>query len=102
MQMPKQSTRKLNNLWIFRKHVGLAQKSVAKLLGHRSTSVISEYENGRLLPSLSTALRLAVVYNRPITELYPDLYRQIQEEVQVAKGKSHFISNRTHESAPHI
>ncbi len=85
------STRKLNNLWIVRKHVGLAQKSVAKLLGHRSTSVISEYENGKLLPSLATAFRLAAVYDRPITDLYPDLYRQIQEEVQMAKGKKHSI-----------
>ena len=89
MQMTNASTRKLNNLWIIRKHVGLAQKSVAKLLGHRSTSVISEYENGKLLPSLSTALKLAAVYDRPITDLYPDLYRQIQEEVQIAKGKKH-------------
>ena len=68
---------------------GLPQKSVAKLLGHRSTSVISEYENGKLLPSLATAFRLAAVYDRPVTDLYPELYRQIQEEVQMAKGKKH-------------
>ena len=91
MKVTNPSTRKPNNLWISRKHVGLAQKSVAKLLGHRSTSVISEYENGKLLPSLSTALKLAAVYDRPITDLYPDLYRQIQEEVQIAKGMRHSV-----------
>jgi hypothetical protein len=48
----------LNNLWIARKHIGLAQKSVARLLGHRTTSAISEYETGRLLLNLKTALKL--------------------------------------------
>jgi DNA-binding XRE family transcriptional regulator len=79
----------------------LGQKSVAKLLGHKSTSVISEYETGKLLPSLATALKLAVVYNRPVTELYADLYRQIQEEVGVAKTKAQ-VCNRAHVSAPRI
>lgn len=62
--MRRRRNLQLNNLWISRKHAGLRQKSVARLLGHKSTSVISEYETGKLLPSLSTALKLAVVYNR--------------------------------------
>ncbi len=86
--MPRRPTPQLNNLWIARKRVGLGQKSVARLLGHTSRSVISEYEKGKLLPSLPTALRLSVVYDRSIAELYPDLYRQIQEEIQSVKNKS--------------
>ncbi len=100
--MPRTPTRQLNNLWITRKHAGLGQKTVARLLGHRSTSVISEYETGRLLPSLPSALRLAVVYNRPITELYPDLYRQIQEEVRAAQNKNHTSIKQGHEHATHV
>jgi len=84
--MRRGSARQSNRLWIARRSVGLGQKNVARLLGHKSTSTISEYETGRLLPSLPTALRLAVVYDRPITDLYPDLYRTIQEEVQMVKG----------------
>jgi transcriptional regulator with XRE-family HTH domain len=99
--MRRRPSPQLNNLWISRKHVGLGQKSVARLLGHKSISVISEYETGKLLPSLSSALKLAVVYNRPITELYPDLYRQIQEEVEVAQAKGP-VTNRACVSAPHI
>jgi len=38
------------------------------------------------LPILSIGLKLAVVYNRPVTELNADLYRQIQEEVGVAQA----------------
>jgi DNA-binding XRE family transcriptional regulator len=84
--MKRRPQTQLNNLWMARKQIGLGQKNVARLLGHRSTSVISEYETGKLLPSLPTALRLAMVYNRPVAELYPDLCRQIRDEVdQLAK-----------------
>ena len=78
----RRPTFQLNNLWISRKHAGLGQKSVARPLGHKSTSVISEYETGRLLPSLPTALKLAVVYNRSVAERYPSLYGQVQQEIE--------------------
>ena len=70
-----------NRLWIARKQAGLGQKVVAKLLGHRSRSVVSEYETGRLLPSLRTALKLAKIYNTPINELYPALCSEAGAEV---------------------
>jgi len=46
-------------------------------------------------------LKLAVVYNRPVTELYADLYRQIQVEVGIAKAKAQ-VANRAHVSAPNL
>ena len=70
-----------NRLWIARKKAALGQKVVARLLGHRSTSLVSEYETGRLLPSLRTALKLAFIYNTPIAELYPALAREIADEI---------------------
>jgi DNA-binding XRE family transcriptional regulator len=70
-----------NKLWIARKKAALGQKVVARLLGHRSTSPVSEYETGRLLPSLRTALKLAFIYNTPIAELYPALAREIADEI---------------------
>ena len=91
--MPRKVTPQLNNLWIARQHVGLGQKTVARLLGHKSRSVISEYENGRLLPSLETALRLSVVYGRPVRELYPELYRQILKETEAARSRYQLGTN---------
>jgi len=100
--MRRRRNLQLNNLWISRKHAGLGQKSVARLLGHKSTSVISEYETGKLLPSLSNALKLAVVYNRSVADLYPSLYGQVREEIEAARTKTHLSSNRAHQDAPHI
>ena len=77
----------LNRLWIARKRLGLGQKSVARLLGHKSTSPISEYETGRLLPNLRTALKLAVIYHTALPDLYITLQRQIEEEVESIRQK---------------
>jgi len=75
----------LNNLWICRKKVGLPQKSVARLLGHRTTSPISEYETGRLVPNLRTAFKLAAIYNVSPIELYASLYQDALAEVEAAR-----------------
>ena len=77
----------LNRLWIARKRLGLGQKSVARLLGHKSTSPISEYETGRLLPNLRTALKLAAIYQTALPDLYITLQRQIEKEVEVMRKK---------------
>ena len=72
----------LNRLWIARQENGLRQKSVARLLGHRSTSGISDYETGKQLPSLPIALKLAAIYNRHIRDLYPELFQTVMSELQ--------------------
>jgi transcriptional regulator with XRE-family HTH domain len=72
-------------LWIARKRAGYPQKRVAILLGNRSLSVISEYEKGRKLPSLRAALKLELVYQTPLAELFPALYGEVAEEVRAAK-----------------
>jgi DNA-binding XRE family transcriptional regulator len=73
-----------NMLWISRKQSGLAQKSVARFLGHKTTSVISEYENGKLLPNIRTALKLCAIYNKSLRDLYPTLYNEVQEQISAA------------------
>src|SRR5579872_2528253 len=83
--MRRAPSNNLNNLWICRKKVGLPQKSVARLLGHRTTSPISEYETGRLLPNLRTAFKLAAIYNVSPTDLYAGLYQNVLAEVEAAR-----------------
>jgi len=77
-----------NYLWIARKKAGMGQKSVARLLGYRSVSPVSEYETGRLLPSLRSAFKLSVLYNMPLTELYAPLHKEVEAELEARKGRS--------------
>jgi transcriptional regulator with XRE-family HTH domain len=85
--MAARRPKNFNKLWIARKKSGLGQKSVARLRGYKSISPISEYETGTVLPSLSTAFKLAVVYNTPLADLYDSLYKQVADEIASAKSK---------------
>ena len=82
-----------------RKKVGLGQKSVARMLGYKSTSPISEYETGRLIPSLRTAFKLAVLYNLSLQELYAPLYGEIQQEIEGRRQDSAVARHATNKGA---
>lgn len=76
-----------NKLWIARQRAGYPQKWIAGLLGHRSTSSVSEYEHGRALPDLRTALKLEVIYQASLAELYPQLYAEAAQAVEQARAR---------------
>ena len=92
-----------NHLFLIRKKMGLGQKQVALLLGHKTTDQISRYERGVKLPSLKTALKLGIIYHIPIRILLYDYFEQcldeIKEQERVAKiggqafGSKEFIRN---------
>src|SRR5690349_17527313 len=94
--------RNLNRLWIARKRIGLGQKSVARLLGHKCTSPISNYENGRLVPSLRTALKLAIIYQTPLPDLYITLQQQLEEEVEAIRNKVPIAHTKVQENTQHV
>ncbi len=76
-----------NRLWIARKRAELPQKWVAALLGHRSLSKICEYERGRKLPGLRTALKLSVIYQTPVAELFPGVHAELSREIGAVKAR---------------
>jgi transcriptional regulator with XRE-family HTH domain len=45
---------------------------VASLLGQKSGDSISAYERGIRSPDLATALKLAIIYDRSVEELFPE------------------------------
>lgn len=90
--MPIAPTNHLNKLWITRKKAGLGQKSVARLLGHRCTSPISDYENGKLLPNLRAALKLSIIYNTPLSDLYAPLFEELTREVEATRRRLPVVS----------
>ncbi len=66
-----------NYLFRLRRTRGYSQKQLALLLGLRSHRAVSDLEAGRRLPPLQTALTLEVVLGARLSEIYPDLYRDL-------------------------
>ncbi len=78
-----EKTRRIkNSLWAARQRMGFSQKSVARALGLRRTSVLSRYEHGERIPGLVNALKLEIVYRMPVAFLFRDLYSNLKNEVR--------------------
>ena len=65
-----------------RKRSALSQDEVAFLLGTKAGSKISRYENTCREPELRTALGFEVIFDCPVAELFPDLFKQIEAAVR--------------------
>jgi transcriptional regulator with XRE-family HTH domain len=65
--------------------MGFTQKQVARLLGHRDTSMVSHYEHGRSNPPLPVALSLEVILRVPVAFLFPQLYDEIKQRIRRAE-----------------
>ena len=73
---------KQNNLVLYRRRMGFTQKQVARLLGHRDTSMVSHYEHNRALPPLIVALRLEIIYRVPVAFLFPAMYNEMKLQIR--------------------
>jgi transcriptional regulator with XRE-family HTH domain len=71
-----------NALLLYRKRMGFSQKYVARLLGHKTTQMLSGYERGHCIPSLATALRLEIIYRVPVAFLYGRTYDAMREQIR--------------------
>src|SRR3989442_340132 len=79
--MPPKTKRESNHIFKIRRNRGFAQKQLALLLGHRYTHMVSKYESGISLPPLETALLLEIALGVHLSELYVDLYQDLQIQV---------------------
>ncbi len=59
----------------------LKQKEVAYVLGFRDASKIAQWEQGRYLPTLTNAFRLAACYGVMVEAIYLDHYRSMKIEL---------------------
>jgi len=62
--------------------MGLTQKQVARLLGHRDASMVSHYEHSRALPPLVVALSLEIIYRVPVAFLFPAMYDELKRQIR--------------------
>jgi transcriptional regulator with XRE-family HTH domain len=73
---------KPNDLVLYRRRMGFSQKQVARLLGHRNTSMVSHYEHGRALPPIVVALGLEIIYRVPVAFLFPGMYDELRRKIR--------------------
>jgi len=76
-----------NDLILYRLRMGFSRKYVAGLLQHKNTSLLSKLEEGLALPSLVTALKLAVIYRIPVDFLYSQQYRSLRDQIRSQESK---------------
>src|ERR1039458_8612125 len=75
------SSRPHNYLRTYRKRSGLGQQDVAFLLGHKSRANVCRFEQGHRLPSLRTALALALILDVSVTALFGGMHCEVQKEI---------------------
>ncbi len=76
-----------SQIWTYRKRKGFSQKRVAFLIGHKTTSQISNYERGKKMPALPNAISLGIILGVPTDFLFRDLYNKLKQEVESREGK---------------
>lgn len=74
-----------NCLRSYRKARGLLQKEVAAILGMKSASIVSRWENGACLPKPLTMFKLAVLYRTMADALFIDLRRALKDDLLAAE-----------------
>ncbi len=79
-----------NRLWKYRKRLGFSQRKVATLLGHLTSNHVSDYEAGRRRPSLTTALKLEILYRVPVAFLFPEEYRRLRDVLRAREERMRF------------
>jgi len=71
-----------NSLRKYRKMRGLKQKEVAEILGLKSTSMISRWERGFVLPKPMNIFKLSALYRTMADALFIDLLRSVKNDIQ--------------------
>lgn len=80
--MRKQTIKRIPNLLRrYRKARGLNQKQAARILGFRSTSMVSRWERGLGLPSSWNIFKLAVLYRTMADPLFPNATRLVRTDI---------------------
>jgi len=81
-----------NCLRKYRKARGLNQRKVAKIMGLKSSSIISRWEKGICLPSSLNIFKLAVVYRTMIDALFIDQLRELKDNLY--KKEEEILKNK--------
>ena len=85
-----------NYLRVSRRRSGLTQQELAEILGLISEWQISEHERSVGVPLFLTAVSYEIVFNVPISELFPGIYETVQTNIDSRLAE---LEARLHESS---
>lgn len=71
-----------NTLRAHRNNFNLRQTDMAAIMGFEVIDRICHWERGRAIPNLINAIRLSILFQADLKDLYPELYARIQSEIQ--------------------
>ena len=78
-----------------RKKSGLSQSELASILGLVTELQISRHERSLTLPQFLTAISYEIVFQVPISELFPGLYETVRQNID---GRLFELEERLQES----
>lgn len=76
-----------NRIWKYRTIKGLKQEELAFLIGNTSSSQVSRYERGLVMPTFEQLVKLCCALNTKIESLYPELVKKWQDEMEKNTAK---------------
>ena len=76
-----------NLLRKYRRVNGYTQIEVAKILGIKCSSKISQWEKGECFPNLMNALRISILYRVMVDSIFIDHLRHLREEMKKRESK---------------
>lgn len=76
-----------NLLRKYRRIKGLKQIDVANILGLKSASRISRWEQGTCTPNTLNVFKLSVLYKVMVDSLFIDVFRELRSEIQKREMK---------------
>jgi len=74
-----------NRLRYMRVKNGFTQHEVATMIGKADHTMLSRYERGNALPSLTTAAKFEVIYDTHLNDIFPALFSAARVEVESAR-----------------
>ena len=83
-----------NSLRLYRRKNGLSQKDIARLLGYKSSTAVSSYEQGTKSPHLLNLLKLEIINRVPVAYLYWDSYRTLRQEIRRKEELLHSLKGQ--------
>jgi len=73
---------KINDLVHYRKRMRFTQLQVMSILGWKNKKGLTQIESGKVVPTLTTALKLAIIYRVPVEFLFANFHRRLLQQVR--------------------